>query len=105
MSMKRKPENFEKSLDIDMKFNEGFNPSQSKRTASKTLYDGRGRIRSSGLDACDCLNNACSGCHFPCPNCKSQKCGNECRAFRNDFVKRIYYDGLDSISHKNPNLK
>lgn len=76
-------------LGINMKFNEDFNPSNSKRSASKTLYDGIGRIRKSGLDACDCLSNDCIGCHFPCSKCKSPKCGNECRTYRNDYVRYI----------------
>lgn len=83
------------------KFNEVFDP---QLTASKTTYDDIGRIRSTGRDACDCLNNDCVGCHFPCPKCNSSKCGNECRQNRNDYVCFIKKDGSDMIQY-NPNFK
>lgn len=30
---------------------------------------------------CDCLNENCPGCFFPCPKCRSAKCGSECRYY------------------------
>lgn len=35
-----------------------------------------------GMDMCDCLNIKCGGCFFPCPKCKSNKCGPTCRVNR-----------------------
>lgn len=92
-------------LTIDMEFNESFTPSNSKRNATKSIYDGAGRIRMSGLDACDCLNNNCVGCHFPCLKCNNPKCGNECRRNRNDFTHAIQYDGkMDDTTTYNNNF-
>lgn len=38
-------------------------------------------------DLCDCLLTKCAGCFFPCPKCKSTKCGPSCR--RNRSFKYI----------------
>lgn len=89
-SAKRKK--LSEELDIDMKFNKDFEPSKSSRNATKTVYDGSGRIRSSGKDVCDCLRDSCCGCHFPCSKCKSSKCGIECRNNRNDYTTYIESD-------------
>lgn len=95
-----------KNLEIDMKFNEDFSPTKSQRNASKSIYTGAGRIRQSGLDACDCLNNDCIGCHFPCQNCKSSKCGNLCRKNRDDYIRSIRIDsGCGEKKIYNPNFK
>lgn len=46
---------------------------------SKNIYDENGHIRATGKDLCDCLDETCPGCHFPCSKCNSNKCGHECR--------------------------
>ena len=44
-----------------------------------SIYDNKGVLLHSGLDLCDCLEDSCPGCYFPCPKCKSPKCGHECK--------------------------
>lgn len=77
-------------VDPCSKFLADFNPEQSIRERRKmvrkttgpqptsyqkpgTLYDDNGIHRATGLDACDCLDVSCPGCHFPCPGCGSNK--------------------------------
>lgn len=64
---------------------------------SITLFDERGRFRPTGGDVCDCLDGACPGCHFPCPNCGSLKCGPGCRINRKWTFDSIEHDGKDSV--------
>ena len=45
-----------------------------------SLYDSEGVLLQSGLDLCDCLEDSCPGCHLPCSNCSSPKCGHLCRS-------------------------
>jgi hypothetical protein len=61
------------------------------------LYDGNGLLNISKQDICDCLRPNCPGCHFPCKQCESGKCGNKCRNYRNWFYKRIEYEGSSNI--------
>lgn len=100
----KKSKKTEEDLTIDMKFNENFHPGQSRRNASRSTYNGMGQIRATGRDACDCLDNNCVGCHFPCPSCKSPKCGHECRQHRDDYVKLIQKEN-GKIICKNHNFK
>lgn len=48
----------------------------------KSFYDEAGCMISTGKDLCDCLMRDCSGCFYPCENCRSLKCGKECRVNR-----------------------
>lgn len=89
----------------NMKFMENFNPQTSNRERRKldrkthpadqepnasrkcksgkaAVYDEKGIHKASGKDLCDCLDEHCPGCHFPCPKCRSCKCGHECRQNR-----------------------
>lgn len=72
-----------------------FNPEKSQRQERKNLwvtkqsqrgrksfYDEAGCMISTGKDLCDCLMRDCSGCFYPCENCRSLKCGKECRVNR-----------------------
>lgn len=53
-----------------------------KRRKKRRQYNNDGTQIHTGLDVCDCLNTNCSGCFFPCPKCKSNKCGPTCRVNR-----------------------
>ncbi|KAH8271834.1 hypothetical protein KR044_007470 [Drosophila immigrans] len=60
-----------------------------------TAYDEYGNIRSSGLDACDCMNEQCDGCWLECGNCGSTRCGPQCRVNRKFFYESFEHDGKD----------
>ncbi|XP_047105273.1 ARL14 effector protein-like [Schistocerca piceifrons] len=95
----------------DMKFMENFNPETSNREKRKltrkishggrrqaaSLYDDRGIYIATGKDLCDCLDETCVGCHFPCPKCRSNKCGQECRVNRKFVYEQIEIEGTDII--------
>jgi len=89
-------------------FMSGFDPSKSRRekvrnskkvdyaerkapkkSVPQTIYDDRGYHRKANEDFCDCLDRSCPGCHFPCPKCKSLKCGFDCRQNRKWQVEFI----------------
>ena len=36
------------------------------------VYDDKGLLIDSKLDLCDCLEELCPGCHFPCPKCRDE---------------------------------
>lgn len=61
------------------------------------VYDERGRFATTGDDVCDCLDDACPGCHFPCPTCKNTKCGSQCRVNRRWTYELIEHDGKDVV--------
>lgn len=77
-------------LEINMNFNNNFDPNNSRRRQTRPMFDGNGSYRSTGLNECDCLTANCVGCHFPCPKCKSPKCGNECRQYRQYAYAYVY---------------
>lgn len=106
-----------RKLTEGIKFLDDFDPEKSSRerrkltrkcltrAASKTsLFDDKGQYRSSGLDVCDCLTDGCAGCHFPCSNCKSHKCGSMCRVNRKWAFESIEHDGKDLVIN-NKNLE
>lgn len=76
---------------------------QTTTSRNNNLFDEKGRYRTSSADVCDCLDNACPGCHFPCPNCKSAKCGSNCRVNRKWAFESIEHDGKDLVI-KNMNI-
>ena len=41
-------------------------------------YDRKGRLLVNQADLCDCLNEECPGCFYPCSKCKSTKFGPTC---------------------------
>lgn len=57
------------------------------------MYDEAGRLLENSLDICDCLENDCPGCHFPCPKCGSEKCGSECRCERRWTYEQVEVEG------------
>lgn len=90
-------------LKINMEFNSDFDPNKSKRSQNRTVFDGNGSYRHNGRDVCDCLDNFCCGCHYPCPKCKSPKCGNQCRRYRAEAYSSIYWESQKVTQH-NTNL-
>ncbi|XP_046751570.1 ARL14 effector protein-like isoform X2 [Diprion similis] len=93
-----------------------FDPERSEREKRKlnrrlypgakkhVLYDEKGIFFQTGEDLCDCLERSCLGCHFPCPKCKSTKCGHECRSNRKWAYESIENEGSDIVI-SNPVLK
>lgn len=109
-----------KKLISEAKFLNNFDPEKSSRerrkltrqsytTAKRTpgsLFDEKGRYRHNLADVCDCLDNLCPGCHFPCPNCSSRKCATTCRVNRKWAFEIIEHDGKDLVmknKHYQPN--
>lgn len=101
---KRKVRLLSKELEIDMRFNENFNETQSSRTATRSTFDSAGRYRATRIDACDCLDANCVGCFFPCKQCGKSKCGTFCRRNRDDVVISIDTQGKTS-QITNPHYK
>lgn len=94
-------------------FLEDFDPDSSSREMRKvhrriaedrsnsgklqTLYDSHGHFLDDGSDLCDCLEEDCPGCFFPCPKCSSEKCGFACRCNRRWMVESIEIDGTGMV--------
>ncbi|KAH0550154.1 ARL14 effector protein [Cotesia glomerata] len=101
---------------VTRKFLQNFDPQSSEREKRKLhrrlypgskkhiLYDESGVFIQTGTNICDCLQPDCSGCHFPCPKCGSNKCAHECRAHRRWTYDSIENEGSDIIL-KNPVAK
>lgn len=99
------------------KFIEDFDPEQSTRerrkltrrsymqssSKSANMFDEKGRYRHNNANVCDCLDSGCPGCQFPCPMCRSPKCGTTCRVNRKWAFEVIEHDGKD-LFVKNRNL-
>ncbi|XP_065672623.1 ARL14 effector protein [Hydra vulgaris] len=62
-----------------------------KKNGKSPLYDNIGVFLETGKDVCDCLIEECSGCHFPCPQCQSTKCGSVCRCSRKWAYDSVYF--------------
>ncbi|XP_078012948.1 uncharacterized protein LOC144458172 [Phascolarctos cinereus] len=61
-------------------------------------YDQRGRLNLNGEDLCDCLEQDCLGCFYPCPKCQSTKCGPTCRRNRKWIYEAIANEGGDVVN-------
>jgi len=95
------------SMDRSGKFFENWNPEHSNRETRKltrklyaeggrkVMHDDNGILIKANADFCDCLEEDCPGCHFPCPKCSSQKCGHECRNNRKWTYDYVEIDGSD----------
>lgn len=59
------------------------------------MYNSKGLLSETGEDFCDCLDNSCVGCHFPCKSCGSPKCGIQCRVNRDWRYDTIEFDGKE----------
>lgn len=57
----------------------------------------------SSNDICDCQNQKCLGCHWPCSKCGSQKCSFKCRNYRNQVIQCVEHLGIDKKDY-NPFL-
>ncbi len=106
------------------RFMDNFNPAASERERRKKkacptdgrLYNEQGLllavpVEGNGdgrggnlLDLCDCMKEFCPGCHFPCPKCKSQKCGAECRVNRKWQYETLEIDGRPETARMNRHL-
>ncbi|GLG97364.1 Uncharacterized protein GBIM_04137 [Gryllus bimaculatus] len=106
-------------LSSDSKFLKGFNPDQSRRETKKfkklderykkarnyhkkRLYDDHGLVLETGEDLCDCLIKDCPGCHFPCPRCRSNKCGHVCRVNRTWMYDEYEIEGTGITIKRQP---
>ncbi len=63
------------------------------RSRKNHVYDDDGLLLADGRDICDCLDNHCPGCHFPCLRCKSPKCGADCRCNRKWVYQEVEVEG------------
>ena len=61
---------------------------------NRPLYNEKGVFVATNQDLCDCLRVECNGCHFACSQCKSLKCGNKCRVFRQWYYERVEIEGV-----------
>ena len=75
------------------KTKEFFSP---KRAVKK--YDRKGRLLVNQADLCDCLNEECPGCFYPCPKCRSTKCRPTCRGNRRWVYTTIVDESGEVIS-------
>jgi len=82
----------------------GRGPGTGGYTRKTALYDNKGVLIQFGLDLCDCLEDDCPGCHFPCPKCRSPKCGHECRVNRKWQYDSVELDGIPGTLRNNPHL-
>lgn len=115
-----------KAPEDEMRFMDSFDPSvrrtdtlkrkhsgktervEAEKTGRKktvAVYDDRGVCLPTGLDLCDCLDTQCPGCHFPCPKCGSEKCGDECRRHRTWSFHSVDIDGQYEVLRQNPKYK
>ncbi|XP_041974980.1 ARL14 effector protein-like [Aricia agestis] len=69
----------------------------TKNRKNTKLYNELGRLAATGKDFCDCLDENCPGCHFPCSKCNSNKCGHECRVNRKWMYDKIEIEGNDFV--------
>ena len=72
------------------------NDTVAPQRRQRQLYDEKGRLVMDGRDVCDCLIEDCPGCHFPCPKCKSPKCGAVCRVNRKTYCSEVEVEGTDT---------
>ncbi|XP_029649710.1 uncharacterized protein LOC115223330 [Octopus sinensis] len=92
------------------KFMEDFDPERSAREMRKMnrriyrenvkknqMYDEAGRLLDNSKDVCDCLDEDCPGCHFPCRKCGSEKCGTECRCNRKWVYELVEIEGTNLV--------
>ncbi|CAN0362138.1 unnamed protein product, partial [Lampetra planeri] len=67
--------------------------------APSRVYDSQGRLVRGGVDACDCLQDGCPGCFYPCSTCSSTRCGPTCRRDRRWLYERLETEGGGSIDN------
>ena len=88
--------NFKKDEDVSeepVAESVALNPVSEKAS----VYDSKGVLLQSGLDLCDCLEDSCPGCHLPCSNCSSPKCGHLCRSTGLQVLLFIYSRALVQV--------
>ena len=77
-------------------------PPAKAKCSIDSIYDENGLTRSTREDLCDCFDLVCPGCHFPCANCRSPKCGIKCRVNRKFAYESMTLDGKDLFIEYNP---
>merc|ERR1712018_986638 len=91
----------------EKKKNQNINYRESGKGKSKNvnIYDEKGVMKFCKKDLCDCMDDECPGCHFPCPKCRSNKCGHECRQNRKWMFDCVELDGIPGTLKENPYSK
>lgn len=82
-----------------------LNKKHTNKKGKAVVYDERGILMSVKKDLCDCMEDTCPGCHFPCPKCRSNKCGHECRQNRKWVFNCVELDGIPGSLVENPYAK
>eukprot|EP00095_Tigriopus_kingsejongensis_P010393 maker-scaffold1615_size33485-snap-gene-0.14 protein:Tk10393 transcript:maker-scaffold1615_size33485-snap-gene-0.14-mRNA-1 annotation:"c11orf46 homolog" len=95
--------------DLTSKYTTGAAADKERRRGLRNkvksqLYDDTGICLANRRDLCDCLVDACPGCHFPCPKCGSHRCGLECRQNRKWQYETLELDGHPKSLRSNPHL-
>uniref|UniRef100_H3AKY4 ARF like GTPase 14 effector protein n=2 Tax=Latimeria chalumnae TaxID=7897 RepID=H3AKY4_LATCH len=76
------------------------NADRQMMPAKSKVYDSQGLLLFNRMDLCDCLDEDCLGCFYPCPNCGSRKCGVECRCDRKWLYEQVEIEGGEVIRNK-----
>lgn len=91
--------NPEKSLRERKKITKAVQSTQGGRKKN-VMYGPTGIFLQTGQDLCDCQEEECPGCFYPCHKCGGPKCGGTCRRRRNWCYEDVTVDGQSKSSVK-----